>query len=527
MDLPLHSYEDLHYIGGSYHFTHPDRLATVGQLHGMHPAPPENCRVLELACGDGSNLLPMAYALPGSRFEGMDLAASPLETGRRLAADLGLRNVRLDAADLMHFRADAGEFDYIIAHGLYSWCPPPVREAVFALCARHLAPQGIAFISFNAHPGYHFHEQQREMMLYHLDQVPPVADPVQRARHAVSILDFVAQAQAKASPYKELLKDGAARYNTAIDGGSKGVAWFMHDLLDQINQPFYFHRFVADAATHGLQFLSDVDIHLPQMLPFPEAAIQGIGNLCGDDVLAWEQYIDFLMCTPFRRVLLCRAGTTLDRTYGPARFDGLHAAGDLRVVPNEPGTPGEGTATTFRTGRGQVSVNHPAARRTLQMLGEVYPRTIPFEELVAATAPDGGSSEDLADLLLRMHVGEIIELLPRPRMAARLDDGKPLTASALARAQAARGLPQITLRHHTLVLESALLRLLQLLDGSRDRAGLRQAMHEWIESGQAAAERQQTVQATGKVWPTPSLDTLDQDLDNALGLFNRLGLLLP
>ena len=56
--------------------THPDRLATIGLLHGLASRPVDRCRVLELGCGDGTNLIPMAYGLPDSRFVGIDLAAS-------------------------------------------------------------------------------------------------------------------------------------------------------------------------------------------------------------------------------------------------------------------------------------------------------------------------------------------------------------------------------------------------------------------------------------------------------------------
>ena len=55
---------------------HPDRLATLATLFGMAPAPVERCRVLELGCGDGRNLLALAFALPGSTFVGVDLAPS-------------------------------------------------------------------------------------------------------------------------------------------------------------------------------------------------------------------------------------------------------------------------------------------------------------------------------------------------------------------------------------------------------------------------------------------------------------------
>ena len=127
-------------------------------LLGMQPAPVGKCRVLELGCGDGANLLPMAYLLPDSRFYGIDLAAKPIAQGVAHAAELGVSNLRLEAMDIMDFPADAGEFDYIIVHGIYSWVPEFVREKILAICAAHLAPQGIAYVSYKTYPGSYVSE---------------------------------------------------------------------------------------------------------------------------------------------------------------------------------------------------------------------------------------------------------------------------------------------------------------------------------------------------------------------------------
>ena len=34
----------------------------------------------------------------------------------------------------MEFPDDAGQFDYIIAHGIYSWVPRVVQEKLLAVC---------------------------------------------------------------------------------------------------------------------------------------------------------------------------------------------------------------------------------------------------------------------------------------------------------------------------------------------------------------------------------------------------------
>ena len=70
-------YDEVRYPSYTHTPSHPDRLATQAILFGLTPAPVAACRVLELGCGDGSNLVPMAYGLPGSHFTGIDLANKP------------------------------------------------------------------------------------------------------------------------------------------------------------------------------------------------------------------------------------------------------------------------------------------------------------------------------------------------------------------------------------------------------------------------------------------------------------------
>jgi cyclopropane fatty-acyl-phospholipid synthase-like methyltransferase len=128
-ELFSNAYDEVSYPGFPFSQTHPDRLATIATLFGMKPAPIENCRVLELGCGDGGNLLPMAIGLPGSEFAGIDLAALPIARGRTMAAALGLKNVSLRQEDILQFSVCRGQYDYIIAHGIYSW----VRQLLLLL----------------------------------------------------------------------------------------------------------------------------------------------------------------------------------------------------------------------------------------------------------------------------------------------------------------------------------------------------------------------------------------------------------
>lgn len=257
--------------------THPDRLAAVAILHGMKPAPVTASRVLEIGCGDGGNLIPMAYFLPGSRFYGVDLARTAVADGRQAVRGLRLRNVELTEGDFREL--GAGEFDYIIAHGLYSWVPFEARDALLATCRERLAPHGVVYVSYNTWPGRHARHILREMMLYH---VRDIRSPRRRMAEARKLLRAIATPEAR---------EMAERSDDLL----------FHDDLAPVNDPVWFRDFAAHAQRHGLQYLGEA----------------GGGPR---EPAGMEQHTDFVRMRAFRQSLLCREDVTLDRDPGPSRM---------------------------------------------------------------------------------------------------------------------------------------------------------------------------------------------------------------
>jgi cyclopropane fatty-acyl-phospholipid synthase-like methyltransferase len=68
-------YDVVRYPGHAFPQTHPDRLAALAVLFGLDAPPPAGCRLLEIGCGDGGNLLPMAVGLPHATVVGFDTSA--------------------------------------------------------------------------------------------------------------------------------------------------------------------------------------------------------------------------------------------------------------------------------------------------------------------------------------------------------------------------------------------------------------------------------------------------------------------
>ena len=183
------TYDEVRYSNFPYAQTHPDRLATVGALHGLSTPDCATARVLEVGCGAGGNIIAMAVSTPGIRAVGIDLASTAIEEGRRAIEAAGITNAELRQGDISDLRGgELGDFDYIIAHGVYAWIPEPVRDHLLELIHSHLAPNGLAYVSYNANPGGYMRRALRDMGLWYASGED---GPVAIANRAQELYRFV------------------------------------------------------------------------------------------------------------------------------------------------------------------------------------------------------------------------------------------------------------------------------------------------------------------------------------------------
>jgi SAM-dependent methyltransferase/methyltransferase-like protein len=483
MAAPLTSYDEIAYPSRPLPQTHPDRLAAVAFLHGLDPAPASRCRVLELGGGDGANLIPLAYAFPLSTFLGIDLAPTPVARGRRCVAELGLTNVELRCGDVMDLPADLGTFDYVIAHGLYSWVPAPVRDRVLALARDHLAPHGVAYVSYNVYPGCHVRQMVRGMMRFHTRAMP---EPRRRIDQARACVKFVADGQVAPGAYGEVLREELRRAVYAED-----EALLFHDDLAEVSDPVWFHEFVDHAAAHGLRFLAEAEYHTSDFGHLPDQTRDTLHAMRQADVVQCEQYLDFLKCRRFRQTLLVRQEAPVTRDPDPARVPALATACGARPEGEPDLAPGVGV--TFREPKkdGAMSVDLPLAKAALLHLGECYPQAVAFPELVAAARArlgrevGGADEEALAEVLLAAFAAGMAELRTEPPRFAG-EAGERPEASAVARWQLRAGGEAVTsLRHERVKVDHPLTRqLVLLMDGTRDRAALADELTAWVVAHQ-------------------------------------------
>lgn len=458
------SYNSVSYPTYSYVETHPDRLAAMAILHGLSPAPVEACRVLEVGCNEGANLIPMAYSLPNSEFVGFDLADIPIERGQQRILELGLANIRLFAGDLMEIGAELGQFDYILAHGFYAWVPPPVRDRLLAMCGELLTPNGVAFVSYDTMPGGHFRKMTRQMMLFGVKHIENATERVTEGR---GLLEMVLEARPEGDPYRQLFTRQVERMK------QRSPQTVYHDELADEYDPVMFIDFAEHARKHGLQYLSEAELPPPNDpggQPDFKAAME---SAIGDDILKQEQMKDFARMRTFRETLLCRAECTVRRDFPAEQMRQLLVTSQTNSSPG--GSP---RAKVFTMPGGiKMETNHMGVIALLELLEAVWPHALGIEELEPHLAKAGFTLDgEGAALLMQLADARMIVFHAWRAPLAQGISARP-RASAISRQEAAMRPYATTLMHATSSLGDPLVRsLLLLLDGTRDRNQLQQAM---------------------------------------------------
>jgi methyltransferase-like protein len=402
----------------------------------------------------------MADGLPRGQFLGVDLSPQQIALGRDRAATARLPNVRLEARDILALDSSLGPFDFVIAHGVYSWTTDEVRDKILALCRELLAPHGVAYVNYNTYPGWHLQGMLRDMLYFHAQSFA-VAERVREARR---MLEFLNQTlPSPSTPFGGLIRSEL----DAIQRNSD--AYLFHAYLNVVNQPVYLSEFQRRAAEHGLRYLGDAE---PEAT-WPEFASPAFADSLKQlttDELRWPQYFDFIRFTTSRRSLLCHQETGVERGPSLAALRELHVSAPLR--PKE-GT--ERSATAFVTPSGRtVSTNEPRLRVALQLLAEAWPASIPYTQLAqqvevhVATVPSASLQpiEAWQRDLLRAFCNRIVELSVQPSRCSQGIASRPV-ASPLARLQAAEMDFAANRRHETVRLNDFERRCLSLLDGSR------------------------------------------------------------
>jgi SAM-dependent methyltransferase len=442
------AYDQTPFDGAPCAPSHPDSVGAIARLFGLTAPAASACRVLELGCGAGDNLIPIAAAFPGSTFVGLDLSEVQLETGRTTSAALNLRNLSLRHADIAALPSDLGTFDFIIVQGVFSWVEPPVQEALFAAARALLTEQGVAFVSYLALPGASAGQALSETLKWWVRDEREPGRRVDQARH---FANHLAMNLSPRAPH------AAATRKLLGQLGGLPDSHLLHDYLSGTRAPLSLSSFVSRAETHGLQYLGDAQFHTM------------LGGELESDVLdevragahsqaAFEQHLDFLLHRPFRTSLLCRAERTLDRSLASERLNGLFLSSRCKPVEGE-------ERFTFESPSGELfNAGSELVGKAFERLVAAWPSQVELEVLCADQSAEERATLG-ANLIAALGAGQL-EVGTTDRGIAHAASARPLGFS-FARAQAAAGSRWATnLWHQRVEIEPALCTTLATLDGT-------------------------------------------------------------
>ena len=504
---PGGDYNLVPYVSAPFPQSQPPRLAALAAMFGLTSPEVSQCSMLELGCASGGNIIPLAMRFPGSKFRGVDLTERHVLDGQARVRELGLENIHIEQGDLAALELGGERFDYIVCHGVYSWVPPPVRDAILRISADNLTKNGIAYVSYNVYPGWHLRGVIRDMMIYHAGTE---GEPRLRIAKARWVLDNIAKSSRGGTPYGEMLRS-EAKLLAGMDN-----SYILGEFLERENAPCYFRDFAAMAGAHGLVYLCETELH--QCIPEHISAEVGpmIRTMSRNNLIPLEQYIDFFKGRSFRQTLLVKAkrAKKIERQLVPERVRGLHVSGRMSSTDK-----GDGTFVLSSPTGASLVTHHPGVCQAMERLSAVFPATRTVGELAgegrAAYRAVADLDSAILDAVFNMIVIGLLSVSTVP-LRPKAAGTKP-RAWPLSRLDGLQGRSWTTSPAHSIVkLDPICTALLPILDGAHDRDALRQKLLATVQEGHirlldkvTGSELQaQALQAAAEEHVTLALDKL-------------------
>ncbi len=439
---------------------HIENLRTRAALNGFTAAPPEAARVLEIGCGNGFNLAPMAECYPGATFIGLDLCNSAIELGTRLAGEANLRNLELRCLDLQQvdpaaMSSEFGTFDYVIAHGVYSWVPEDVREAVWRLAQAVLSPNGIFYLSYNALPGWYAAQIARDFIGFIHRDGASREDTLHRAWDAFGVFSACTE------EHHPLVEEASRIRN-------RPQSVLAHDEWNECCQPYYLSEVLERAKQYGLRYVGEAGVLLPTDLSRHGSVAANIAELGSGDPQLQLQLLDFTAMRRFHDSLFARE-TNQPTTHQRANMLlDCWARSDIRYTETAAG----GARVYTHSGGVRLTSSHPLMCALADALEAAAPGAVHLGEFRAdrnqgRLPANPLQTVEFGHLILRMFEGAALRLWMMPAPMARKVSDRP-EARAFARQQVAyEGLAADAYHACTAVTEPWKRTLFCLLDGTR------------------------------------------------------------
>lgn len=329
-DMQQTIYKELGYKSYPFPFTTPAYLEAYGTLVGLKPPMAKTARVLELGATYGGNIISQAVHNPEATFVGIELSQDQVEKGNKIISDAKLDNISLIQGDIMNFDETLGTFDYIIAHGFYSWISDEMKDKLLDIISKHLADNGIAYVSYNTYPGWHTMEEVRQLMLF-----------ANRGHDELTHKEKVLRGKTVGSLVgSQILNyDNLKERNSKFLGALRSVMqkddyYVGHDHLEPHNNPCYFYQFNDHLKVHNLAYVCDADLTLSMVRTYDESIADKLEKLAPNSQADQEQYLDFMLDTTFRKSIICKADAAKNLNYDVANPEKVNTVPVRTIVNN-------------------------------------------------------------------------------------------------------------------------------------------------------------------------------------------------
>ena len=302
-------YADLGYLSQPFPYASAPFLESYARLLGLSPAPASTARILEIGSSYGGNLISQALFYPKATFTGIEIAPTQVSVGKTYIDQLGITNLALLEGDVNESHQHLGTYDYIIAHGFYSWVDEETKDNFLRLCKEHLGSNGILYMSYNTYPGWHKMDSVRALLEFANKDIDTL-NHREKVRHGKTVASKLGTLMLE---YDTVKNQQGPFLQSLRQTLQKQDCYVGHDHLEPVNTPVYFHQCMDQMAEHGFTYLCDCDLNLSFPDVYDETLRTRLQDLAPHDPLAREQYIDFMLNTAFRKSLFTHKGATPKR----------------------------------------------------------------------------------------------------------------------------------------------------------------------------------------------------------------------
>ncbi|MBR8463588.1 methyltransferase regulatory domain-containing protein [Campylobacter sp. faydin G-24] len=381
MDEIQKSYDELPYFSTAFFQCSPTRIEAIASFLSLTPPHSQNSRVLEIGCSYGGNLFPFAIANPNAKAVGIDLSKTQIDKAKELAKQMRVDNIKFIQKDICEVSQanvrELGEFDYIICHGVYSWVPDVVKDAILTSIKKLLSPNGIAYVSYNVYPGWKVKDIIRDFLTFGASNIKGEVNKAAKARELLNFLVKYTKYCENTDDINKIFLNSQLLDMHVSDLLSKSDTYICHEFLEIFNDPIYFKDFATNLDKHGLSYLCETSLDDIFKADLGIDEFDKYINSTVSSRIDKEQMLDFMVNKQFRQSLIIHKELFNNESHieiGANELAKLHLASQFK-----------------RTEDGYESFGlkmKPEYNWLYQVFNDVYPDSVNFADIAALLKDD-------------------------------------------------------------------------------------------------------------------------------------------